>query len=258
MTSSGLCAPTYTRPNITRNASRNGTQIPASGISTATMHAIATARITWPDGKLGPWSGTSRAAQHRAGLAGPRPLAHREQGPGPVADDALGEQLHRRGDHRGCRHRPARVVAGDGQAGERAHDEVAELHRRPQRPVQPPGKAVDRPEHPLLERRGCGAGGRRGTRGRGAPAPTTTPAIATQRHPANVVFRRGRTLCARDLGADRRASASSSPFVLLAGDGAARGAVPRRHHRLPRRPPPRARPAARVVRDDAGGRSPSC
>ena len=153
MTSRGLCAPTYTRPNATKAARPNGIHTYSAGRSVATTAPTAATSTTWPDGKLGPEVGTSSPRRTAPGWLVPGSLADVEVGVHPPPQQPLRHQLQDRGQHHRQGEEPVAVDQGHRQADEGPDDQVAQLHRGPQRPVEPVGQAVDGPEHRALERR---------------------------------------------------------------------------------------------------------
>ena len=147
MTSSGLWAPTYTRPSITSTVRTAGTHHHAGGRLAATTHPTAATRMTCPDGKLGPDDGHVATAQHRADLAGAGPLTDREVVGHLLADDPLDDELEPIAEHHADGDGEVTVDERDDEAGDRADDEVAELHRQPEQRVEPVGQPVDGVEH---------------------------------------------------------------------------------------------------------------
>ncbi len=131
------------------------------------------------------------AAQDRAGLTRSRSLSHLGERGHAVTDDALDGKLQERGDDDRDRNRPVVQQRRDHKPREQPDHEVAELHRHPQRSVQPSGQPIDGAEDARFRLGNCVAarsGGRR------ARAPPDQPARSI-REPCERTARARRILC---------------------------------------------------------------
>ena len=93
-----------------------------------------------------PGFGHVASTSNRTHLAGSRPLANGEVGRHLSTNDPLGDELeHHRQDHADG---DGEITAHEGhdQSSGCANREIADLHRRPEWPIQPIGQAVDRVE----------------------------------------------------------------------------------------------------------------
>ena len=123
--------------------------------------------------------GRDITTEDRAGAAGPGALARREAFGHLPADEAFDHPF----EDRRCEHTAAtarlRRDSGDGEAGDRADHEVAELHRWPQHRVEAAGQVVEGVEQPRLRPDSAFATTQRrrspsGRRARRPPPPATS------------------------------------------------------------------------------------
>ena len=144
ITSSGLCAPTYTRATITRPTSTHGTSRHRAGRYGVITPASAATRMAWPDTKLSPERLTSpRVLDVRPDRrARALPADHR-------LDEALRDELGDGGEERGDGEPVAAQHEGD-DGDDRSDDERAELLERPEHGVERLREVVDGVEDRLL------------------------------------------------------------------------------------------------------------
>ena len=142
VTSSGLWAPTNTRPNITSRVSSERNPPPTDRQRRRDDRCDRGDEDDVTRRETGARTGHVGAAQDRADLARAGALADGEVVGHLPPDELLGAELAERRDHDPGRHPPVADHPGDGEPHQRSDHEVAQLHRQPQRPVQPVRQTV--------------------------------------------------------------------------------------------------------------------